>query len=148
MSDDNVFNINRGLYDYFAPTIPNLEPNDKIIGTRDYEIERDVVFKVPTPFPEKVSFYINGFTLGEGDSWIDFGPRLRKFVPTFDGKKKNNEYILAWDAFAPGDLDKEGLPKMSIRGEIDLTKGTIFLTGRGFSTIGVKMFIWGKDSLG
>lgn len=143
MSDVSYSSLSKVIEDHLAPTVPNLEPTDMLIGSVRYDVKRDELFTVPISFPEKAAFWINGFTLGESDRWIDFGPRMRKFVPSFDSKKEG-EYLLAWDSFVPSDLNEDGTPKMSIRGYINKADGTILMTGHGYASIEVEVFIWGK----
>lgn len=147
MSDNSEEHTNthdKIMREFFYPSMPELEPDDVIIDSICYNVERDKKFTIPDPLPEKVSFWINGYTLGESDPYVCLGPRMRKFVRSFDSKKQDHEYILAWSSEAGADLNKDKEPNMVIHGVINTLEKTISITGRGFASIEVEMHIWGK----
>jgi hypothetical protein len=144
MTDSIEESKSRYIKEHFFSMIPDIESDDVIIGVINYIVKRDELFTAPVPFIKKSSFWINGYARGENDPWVDFGPRMRRFVPSFDSDKKDDELILAWDAHYKGDFNEDGSPKLSIRGTINKSKGTILITGHGFETIDVEMLIWGK----
>lgn len=61
----------------------------------------------------------------------------RRFIPTFETAKSQNEYLVAWDS---PEQDDEGKPLVRIRGHIIKDLGTINMTGWGYEKVDVHVY--------